>query len=142
MPPFGDRVSADPSFEEMETVVCRQKVRPEQPKAWKESEIMSILSRIQSECWLENQHARLSIVRVKKLLKQCQQLLEERYATKGLKVCDEIGKLIDEVPLRHKEREEAKIAEENEKRRQEELRRKQQGIFAREVLKIQKKFFN
>ena len=36
MPPFGDRVSADPSFEEMETVVCRQKVRPEQPEAWKE----------------------------------------------------------------------------------------------------------
>ena len=131
MPPFGDRVSADPSFEEMETVVCHQKVRPEQPKAWKDCEIMSILSRIQSECWLENQHARLSIVRVKKLLKQCQQLLEEKYSTMGLKVCDEIGNLIDEVPLRHKEREEAKIAEENEKRRQEELRRKQQGNFCK-----------
>ena len=66
----------------------------------------------------------------------------EKYTTKGLKVCDEIGKLIDEVPLRHKDREEAKIAEENEKRRQEELRRKQQGIFVRKVLKILKKFIN
>ena len=130
MPPFGDRVSADPSFEEMEKIVCEEKFRPVQPAKWKSCKIMSILTRIQSECWLADSHSRLSILRVKKLLKECEELVQKDLKSKNIDVTEQMLKLIDEVPERHEKREKAKIAEENEKKRiQDELRRKQQGKF-------------
>ena len=130
MPPFGDRVSADPSFEEMEKIVCEEKFRPVQPTKWKSCKIMSILTRIQSECWLADSHSRLSILRVKKLLKECEELVQKDLKSKNIDVTEQMLKLIDEVPERHEKREKAKIAEENEKKRiQDELRRKQQGKF-------------
>ena len=128
MPPFGDRVSADPSFEEMQTIVCEEKIRPLQSPEWRKSRIMSLLARIQTECWGEDHHARLSILRVKKLLKEANETAEKETGKK--QYSDEMMRLIDEVPKRHEKREAAKVAEENEKKRQqEELRRKQQGFF-------------
>ena len=131
MPPFGDRVSADPSFEEMEKIVCEEKFRPVQPSKWKSCKIMSILTRIQTECWLADSHSRLSILRVKKLLKEAEELVQRDLKAKNLDVTAEMLKLIDEVPERHEKREKAKLAEENQKKRiQDELRRKQQEEMA------------
>ena len=129
MPPFGDRVSADPSFEEMQSIVCEENFRPIQLPAWHSSRIMSILARIQSECWGANHHARLSILRVKKMLKEAAELAEDEIGKKLYSA--QMMRLIDEVPKRHEQREAAKVTEENEKKRQqEELRRKQQGNFS------------
>ena len=83
-PPFGEHVSADPNFDEMERVVCQQKIRPRQSPEWEKSQILVILSRIQRECWAEKPDSRLSILRVKKLIKTCQDLIEKDYVDKDL----------------------------------------------------------
>lgn len=83
-PPFGEHVSADPNFDEMERVVCQQKIRPRQSPEWEKSQILVILSRIQRECWAEKPDSRLSILRVKKLIKTCQDLIEKDYKEKDL----------------------------------------------------------
>ena len=83
-PPFGEHVSADPNFDEMERVVCQQKIRPRQSPEWEKSQILIILSRIQRECWAEKPDSRLSILRVKKLIKTCQDLIEKDYVENDL----------------------------------------------------------
>ncbi|KAJ8911325.1 hypothetical protein NQ315_017021, partial [Exocentrus adspersus] len=66
--PFQEHVSNDPSFEEMQEVVCVNKVRPTVPEHWKDEEILQAVSKTIQELWHDNPGARLSALRVKKTL--------------------------------------------------------------------------
>ncbi|VDO75344.1 unnamed protein product [Schistosoma margrebowiei] len=66
--PYQDLVSADPSVEEMKSVVCEQGLRPGLPAIWSKHEIIRALQDIMSECWYASPSARLSAMRVKKSL--------------------------------------------------------------------------
>ncbi|CAH8511906.1 unnamed protein product [Schistosoma turkestanicum] len=66
--PYQDLVSADPSVEEMKSIVCEQGLRPGLPAIWSQHEIIRALQDIMSECWYASPSARLSAMRVKKSL--------------------------------------------------------------------------
>ena len=119
-------------IENSKKVVCQEKRRPEQNLQSTDSHALSLLNRIQSECWDENPQARLPILRVNKYLKQCQDITAQIYNDNNLgifrtfsivtddnyiftkKFIDtekEIHALIESVPIRHQKREEEILRE-------------------------------
>lgn len=68
LPPFGDLVPSDPSFEDMKKVVCSDGQRPTIPNRWLCDETLSGMAKLMKECWHHKSHVRLSALRVKKTL--------------------------------------------------------------------------
>ncbi|XP_075385252.1 activin receptor type-1C [Tenrec ecaudatus] len=68
--PYYDLVPSDPSLEEMKTVVCEQKLRPNIPNQWQSCEALRVMGRIMRECWYANGAARLTALRIKKTISQ------------------------------------------------------------------------
>nr|CAH8855700.1 unnamed protein product [Trichobilharzia regenti] len=78
--PYQDLVSADPSVEEMKSIVCEQGLRPGLPAIWSQHEIIRALQDIMSECWYASPSARLSAMRVKKSLAAVRKQLDNNPA--------------------------------------------------------------
>ncbi|XP_034256953.1 activin receptor type-1 [Thrips palmi] len=68
LPPFGDSVPSDPSFEDMKKVVCSDGQRPTIPNRWSYDETLMGMAKLMKECWHHKSDARLSALRVKKTL--------------------------------------------------------------------------
>ncbi|XP_019865442.1 bone morphogenetic protein receptor type-1B isoform X3 [Aethina tumida] len=66
--PYYDCVPCDPSFEDMQQVVCVKKIRPQIPQRWETDNVLLILSRVMQECWNASPAVRLTALRVKKTL--------------------------------------------------------------------------
>ncbi|XP_056643163.1 bone morphogenetic protein receptor type-1B isoform X3 [Diorhabda sublineata] len=66
--PYYDCVPSDPSFEDMQQVVCAKKIRPQIPLRWDSEEVLQCLSKVMQECWHTNPDVRLTALRVKKTL--------------------------------------------------------------------------
>nr|WAH70829.1 thickveins [Colaphellus bowringi] len=66
--PYYDCVPSDPSFEDMQQVVCVKKIRPQIPRKWDSEDILQTLSKVMQECWHSNPAVRLTALRVKKTL--------------------------------------------------------------------------
>nr|XP_047138022.1 TGF-beta receptor type-1 isoform X2 [Hydra vulgaris] len=66
--PYFDAVNSDPSFEEMNDVVCRQNKRPLFDESWHQDEKLKAMVKLLSECWYNDSAARLSALRIKKTL--------------------------------------------------------------------------
>ncbi|KAG5876131.1 hypothetical protein JTB14_007538 [Gonioctena quinquepunctata] len=66
--PYYDCVPSDPSFEDMQQVVCVKKIRPQIPTRWESEDILQTLSKVMHECWHPNPAVRLTALRVKKTL--------------------------------------------------------------------------
>jgi TGF-beta receptor type-1 len=66
--PYYDTVPSDPSLEEMRSVVCDQRVRPECPNRWQSHEALRVMCKLMKECWYHNAAARLTALRIKKSL--------------------------------------------------------------------------
>jgi len=64
--PYSDVVGLDPSLEEMQKVVCIQKIRPNIPSSWKKDHTLSKMTKLLQECWYESAPARLTALRIKK----------------------------------------------------------------------------
>ncbi|CAH8582893.1 unnamed protein product [Schistosoma rodhaini] len=82
--PYQDLVSADPSVEEMKSIVCEQGLRPGLPAIWSKHEIIRALQDIMSECWYASPSARLSAMRVKKSLAGVRKQLDTNPALSDL----------------------------------------------------------
>ncbi|KAH8870215.1 TGF-beta receptor type-1 [Schistosoma japonicum] len=81
--PYQDLVSADPSVEEMKSIVCEQGLRPGLPAIWSQHEIVRALQDIMSECWYASPSARLSAMRVKKSLAGVRKQLDNNPVLSG-----------------------------------------------------------
>lgn len=68
LPPFGDMVPSDPSFEDMKKVVCSDGQRPTIPNRWLCDATLAGMAKLMKECWHHKPHVRLSALRVKKTL--------------------------------------------------------------------------
>ncbi|XP_018576590.1 bone morphogenetic protein receptor type-1B isoform X2 [Anoplophora glabripennis] len=66
--PYYDCVPSDPSFEDMQQVVCVKKIRPQIPLRWDNEDILQTMSKVMQECWHSNPAVRLTALRVKKTL--------------------------------------------------------------------------
>lgn len=66
--PYFDFVPSDPSFEDMQQVVCVKKIRPPISVRWESEEVLQTLSKVMQECWHANPSVRLTALRVKKTL--------------------------------------------------------------------------
>lgn len=66
--PYYDCVPSDPSFEDMQQVVCVKKIRPQIPARWDTEPVLQTLSKVMQECWHVNPAVRLTALRVKKTL--------------------------------------------------------------------------
>lgn len=66
--PYYDCVSSDPSFEDMQQVVCVKKIRPQIPSRWDTESVLQTLAKVMQECWHSNPAVRLTALRVKKTL--------------------------------------------------------------------------
>ena len=126
-PPFYYMVSADPQFEEMEVLICHQKVRPAQNPTWQRCKIMSKLSKLQTECWNENSEARLPMLRIRKTVAECEEILslEVENLKKNLEARKKLARFNHEERMKQKEIEEKRRAAQ----REEEFRMIQQQYF-------------
>uniref|UniRef100_A0A1A9WJF2 receptor protein serine/threonine kinase n=1 Tax=Glossina brevipalpis TaxID=37001 RepID=A0A1A9WJF2_9MUSC len=68
--PYYDVVPADPSIEDMRTVVCDQGLRPSISALWQENKVLSTISKVMEECWNPNPAARLTALRAKKTIQR------------------------------------------------------------------------
>ncbi|KAK4300680.1 hypothetical protein Pmani_027133 [Petrolisthes manimaculis] len=66
--PYFDCVPPDPSFDEMQEVVCVKGIRPDIPIRWQYNEVLKTMSKVMQECWHATPAARLTALRVKKTL--------------------------------------------------------------------------
>lgn len=66
--PYYDCVPSDPSFEDMQQVVCVKKIRPQIPPRWDSEPVLQTLAKVMQECWHSNPAVRLTALRVKKTL--------------------------------------------------------------------------
>ena len=66
--PYYEFIQMDPDDLQMKTIVCDQKKRPEINLLWKQINIMNEIAQLTQELWLENSHARLNALRLKKSL--------------------------------------------------------------------------
>jgi hypothetical protein len=66
--PYSDVVGLDPSLEEMQKVVCVQKIRPNIPSSWKTDFILLKMTKLLQECWYESAPARLTALKIKKTI--------------------------------------------------------------------------
>ncbi|XP_028317936.1 bone morphogenetic protein receptor, type IBb [Gouania willdenowi] len=66
--PYYDLVPTDPSYEDMEEVVCIKKQRPSFPNRWSNDECLRQMGKVMSECWAHSPECRLTALRVKKTL--------------------------------------------------------------------------
>lgn len=66
--PYFDCVPSDPSFEDMQQVVCVKKIRPQIPTRWDTEPVLQTLAKVMQECWHPNPAVRLTALRVKKTL--------------------------------------------------------------------------
>ncbi|VEN60434.1 unnamed protein product [Callosobruchus maculatus] len=66
--PYYDCVPSDPSFEDMQQVVCVKNIRPQIPHRWEGEEVLQTLAKVMQECWHSNPAVRLTALRVKKTL--------------------------------------------------------------------------
>ncbi|KAJ8941589.1 hypothetical protein NQ314_010370 [Rhamnusium bicolor] len=66
--PYHNSVPSDPSFEDMQQVVCVKKIRPQIPLRWESEDVLQTLSKVMQECWHSNPSVRLTALRVKKTL--------------------------------------------------------------------------
>ena len=64
--PYENRVSPDPSFEEMRKVVVIEGYRPAFPQHWSNSETLKKISQIIQESWAHNPNARPEVLRIEK----------------------------------------------------------------------------
>lgn len=120
-------VSADPQFEEMEVLICHQKVRPAQNPTWQSCKIMSKLSKLQTECWNESSEARLPMLRIRKTVAECEEILsaEVENLEKNLEARKKLARFNHEERMKQKEIEEKRRAAQ----REEEFRMIQQQYF-------------
>lgn len=70
--PYYDCVPSDPSFDDMKSVVCIKKIRPQISLRWETDNVLATLSNIMQECWHQNSAVRLTALRVKKTLSKLQ----------------------------------------------------------------------
>eukprot|EP00118_Oscarella_pearsei_P011496 m.77674 g.77674 ORF g.77674 m.77674 type:complete len:514 (+) comp36053_c0_seq3:67-1608(+) len=68
--PYYDLAPNDPSYDEMNKLVCENKVRPDIDEKWQEHEALRVFVRLMQESWNENSLARLTAQRVKKTLER------------------------------------------------------------------------
>lgn len=66
--PYFDCVPSDPSFEDMQQVVCVKKIRPQIPLRWESEDVLQTIAKVMQECWHTNPAVRLTALRVKKTL--------------------------------------------------------------------------
>uniref|UniRef100_H3CUH8 Serine/threonine-protein kinase receptor n=2 Tax=Tetraodon nigroviridis TaxID=99883 RepID=H3CUH8_TETNG len=66
--PYHDLVPTDPSYEDMQEVVCIKKQRPSFPNRWSSDECLRQMGKVMSECWAHSPASRLTALRVKKTL--------------------------------------------------------------------------
>lgn len=66
--PYYDCVPSDPSFEDMQQVVCVKKIRPQIPARWDTEPVIQTFAKVMQECWHSNPAVRLTALRVKKTL--------------------------------------------------------------------------
>lgn len=120
-------VSADPQFEEMEVLICHQKVRPAQNPNWQHCKIMKKLSKLQTECWNENSEARLPMLRIRKTVAECEEILSEELADpeKALEARKKRARANHDERVKQREIEEKR----REAQREEEFRLIQQQYF-------------
>ncbi|KAG8190143.1 hypothetical protein JTE90_026711 [Oedothorax gibbosus] len=64
--PYHDMVPPDPTIEEMQRVVCDQKMRPPFSNRWHSVEYLRVMANIMKECWYSKAAARLTAMRIKK----------------------------------------------------------------------------
>ncbi|CAG9858926.1 unnamed protein product [Phyllotreta striolata] len=85
--PFNDLVSSDPSYEEMQHIVCTMKIRPEIPEIWQKNEKMKMMTKIIQEMWHDNPTVRLTALRVKKTMHK---LITKTEESLNISNCSEI----------------------------------------------------
>lgn len=66
--PYYDCVPSDPTFDEMQQIVCLKKIRPNIEGKWESDCVLKPLSKIMQECWHGMPSVRLTALRVKKTL--------------------------------------------------------------------------
>uniref|UniRef100_A0A674MYL1 Serine/threonine-protein kinase receptor n=1 Tax=Takifugu rubripes TaxID=31033 RepID=A0A674MYL1_TAKRU len=66
--PYHDLVPTDPSYEDMQEVVCIKKQRPSFANRWSSDECLRQMGKLMSECWAHSPASRLTALRVKKTL--------------------------------------------------------------------------
>ncbi|KAK6308433.1 hypothetical protein J4Q44_G00217040 [Coregonus suidteri] len=83
-PPFFDMVPSDPSFEEMKKVVCVDQQRPSMHNRLHSHPILSSIAKTMKECCFQSPPARLTALRVRKILSKLDQ--NHDYPTEKLKM--------------------------------------------------------
>lgn len=68
--PYYEYVQSDPDEFQMKQLVCDRKVRPEINQLWKQVPILSDLTSLTEELWVDNPNGRLNALRLKKSLNQ------------------------------------------------------------------------
>ncbi|XP_067401890.1 bone morphogenetic protein receptor type-1B-like [Emydura macquarii macquarii] len=66
--PYYDLVPTDPSYEDMQEIVCINRLRPSFPNRWSSDKCLRQMGRLMTECWAHNPSSRLTALRVKKTL--------------------------------------------------------------------------
>lgn len=75
--PYSEYVDADPTFDDMNSVVCIKKIRPcTSYKHWDSSKVLSQVSTLTKECWQMKPLARPPMLRVKKTLSNLKDTLD------------------------------------------------------------------
>ncbi|OON15026.1 kinase domain protein [Opisthorchis viverrini] len=70
MLPYGDLVESDPTFQTMYQIVCVDALRPPFSSRWANDKQMERCTRLMMECWHPQPEFRLTMLRVKKTLKE------------------------------------------------------------------------
>ncbi|TGZ66004.1 hypothetical protein CRM22_005594 [Opisthorchis felineus] len=70
MLPYGDLVESDPTFQTMYQIVCVDALRPPFSPRWANDKQMERCTRVMMECWHPQPEFRLTMLRVKKTLKE------------------------------------------------------------------------
>ncbi|VDM63309.1 unnamed protein product [Angiostrongylus costaricensis] len=77
--PYYDKVSRDPTIQEMQDVVVTQGIRPYESPHWKNDNVLRDVSRVMRECWSADPSSRLTAMNVR--------LCMDRLAQTELSVC-------------------------------------------------------
>lgn len=74
--PFYNLTTADPSYDEMKSIVCDRGLRPPIPERWDRSLLLRVLKKVVPECWHPIPNVRPSSLRLKKTLVELKESIE------------------------------------------------------------------
>jgi len=112
-PAFFDVVSADPQFQEMESIICDRKLRPTHNSKWDDDSFTKGLAKLQSDCWCDDPSARLTMVRIKKTVAKLESdIIDEIKQKIGKDISDLIALKSEEFLENQKINEEKNLREE------------------------------